>query len=133
MISDTDIILSNTKPNDLSMKDWRNMHKKAFKTINTNNTKELTRAELFLKLAMPDKNGFSRWVSVNEFVGRYKELQLGNGGSWCRASSTLAKKYIVEFDKTQTSGHSIDRIRLNGLNTVQIFSQTIKKDIKDSH
>ena len=128
MISDTDIILSNTKSNDLSMKDWSNMHKKVFETINT---KEPTRAELFLELAKPDKNGVSRWVSVDEFVGTYKELQLGNGGSWCRANSTLAKKYIVEFDKTQTSGSSIDSIRLNGFNSAQIFNQTIKKEIKD--
>ena len=91
----------------------------------------MTKTQLFLELATPDKNGFSRWVNVGEFVGKYKELQLGNGGSWCRGSSALAKKYIVEFDKKQTRGNSIDRIRLNGLNTVQIFNQTIKKDIKD--
>ncbi len=58
-------------------------------------------------------------------------MKLGNGGSWCRASSTLAKKYNIEFDKTQSSGNSIDRIRLVGFNTEFKFNQNIRKDIKD--
>lgn len=90
-----------------------------------------TKTELFLELANPDKTGKSRWVKSTEFVGKYKDLQLGNGGSWCRASSSLAKKYIVEFDKSLTSGNSIDAIRLNGFKTEKTFSQAIRKDIKD--
>lgn len=92
---------------------------------------KITKTDLFLELACPNEKGFSRWVSINEFVGKYKTLQLGNGGSWCRASSTLAKKYIVEFDKSVTSGNAIDAIRLNGLNTNVSFNQNIKKEIKD--
>ena len=57
----------------------------------------MSKIELFLKLAKPDDNGVSRWVKSSEFVGDYKDLALGNGGSWCRATSTLAKRYIVEF------------------------------------
>ncbi len=91
----------------------------------------MTKTELFIKLACPDNNGCSRWVSTSEFVGEYKSLKLGNGGSWCRASSTLAKKYVVEFDKSVTSGNSIDRIRLNGFNKEEQFRQTIRQDIKD--
>lgn len=91
----------------------------------------MTKTELFIDLAKPDENGFSRWVSVSEFVGVYKDLQLGNGGSWCRASSTLAKKYILEFDKSISKGNAIDRIRLSGFNAKTIFNQNIRKDIKD--
>lgn len=91
----------------------------------------MTKTELFLELAKPNKNGISRWVSISEFVGKFKDLQLGNGGSWCRKSSSLAKKYIVEFDKSITKGNSIDRIRLNGLNTEKSFNQAIRQDIKD--
>ncbi len=80
----------------------------------------MTKTELFIELAKPNKRSVSRWVSVAEFVGLYKDLQLGNGGSWCRKSSSLAKKYIVEFDKSITSGNSIDRIRLNGFNIAMI-------------
>lgn len=91
----------------------------------------MTKNELFLKLAQPDEQGISRWVRVTEFVGEYKELKLGNGGSWCRDNSSLAKKYNVEFDKSLTSGVSIDAIRLNGYNTEKTFSQNIRKDIKE--
>ncbi|MFH0854104.1 MAG: restriction endonuclease [bacterium] len=91
----------------------------------------MTKKDLFLELAKPNKNGESRWVSKSEFVGKYKELQLGNGGSWCRPSSNLAKEYKVETDKKITSGNSIDRIRLVGFNTKNFFNQNIRKDIKD--
>jgi hypothetical protein len=93
----------------------------------------MTKTALYLELAKPDENGVSRWVEVVEFAGKYKDLQLGNGGSWCRASSTLAKRYIVEFDKNITSGNSIDRIRLNGFNLQKSFNQNIRQDIKDFH
>lgn len=90
-----------------------------------------SKIELFLELAKPNENGVSRWVSVNEFIGNYKNLALGNGGSWCRKSSTLAKKYNVEFDKSQTKGNAIDRIRLNGFNIQETFNQAIRQDIKN--
>ncbi len=91
----------------------------------------MTKFDLFIKLAKQDKNGKSRWVSSDEFVGEYKELKLGNGGSWCRKSSKLAQTYIVEFDKTRTSGNSIDAVRLNGFNTDESFKQAIRSDIKE--
>ena len=91
----------------------------------------MTKPELFLELAAPNAQGVSRWVYVSEFVGKYKELQLGNGGSWCRASSSLAKKYIVEFDKSITKGNSIDAVRLTGLRKEETFNQNIRQDIRD--
>ncbi len=90
-----------------------------------------SKKELFLELAQPDKNGVSRWVSAIEFVGKYQGLQLGNGGSWCRNNSSLAKEFILEFDKGQTLGNSIDRIRLNGYKTKCVFNQSIRQDIKN--
>ncbi len=89
----------------------------------------MTKTELFLKLAQPDINGCSRWVSVTEFTGEYVSLQFGNGASWARKESTLAKKYIIEFDKSITPGNSIDAIRLNGYNNGD-YSQHIRADIK---
>ncbi|WRF03848.1 HNH endonuclease [Helicobacter pylori] len=86
-----------------------------------------------MELAQPDKNGVSRWVSVTEFVGKYQGLQLGNGGSWCRNNSSLAKEFNLEFDKGQTLGNSIDRIRLNGYNTRCVFNQGIRQDIKNHY
>jgi hypothetical protein len=89
----------------------------------------MTKANLFLKLAKPNSNGVSRWVSVDEFIGEYAKLSFGNGASWCRKESTLAKKYNIEFDKSKTPGSSVDRIRLNGINN-NSFSQYIRNDIK---
>ena len=90
---------------------------------------KMTKTDLFLKLASPDKNGISRWVNVSEFTGEYAELKFGNGTSWARKESTLAKKYIIEFDKSITPGNGIDRIRLNGFNDND-FSQHINAEIK---
>ena len=64
----------------------------------------MTKTELFIELARPNSQGISRWVRSTEFVDRYADLQLGNGGSWCRASSSLAKIYNVHrISKTQLS------------------------------
>lgn len=90
-----------------------------------------SKKELFLELAQSDKMGVSCWVSAREFVGKYQGLQLGNGGSWCRNNSSLAKEFNLEFDKGQTLGNSIDRIRLNGYNTECVFNQNIRQDIKN--
>lgn len=89
----------------------------------------MTKTELFIQLAQPDSNGVSRWVSVSEFVGEYACLTFGNGASWARKESTLAKKYVIEFDKSISSGNGIDRIRLNGFNNSD-YSQYIRADIK---
>ncbi len=89
----------------------------------------MTKTELFIKLAQPNESGVSRWVSVSEFVGEYASLTFGNGASWARKESTLAKKFIIEFDKSITTGNGIDRIRLNGLNDGD-YSQHIRADIK---
>lgn len=89
----------------------------------------MTKTELFIQLACPDENGKSRWVDVDEFVGEYACLTFGNGASWARKESTLAKRYIIEFDKSITKGNGIDRIRLSGLNNGD-YSQHIRADIK---
>lgn len=89
----------------------------------------MTKTELFIKLAQPNENGISRWVDIDEFVGEYTSLTFGNGASWARKESTLAKRYIIEFDKSITPGNGIDRIRLNGFNDGD-YSQHIRADIK---
>lgn len=89
----------------------------------------MTKTDLFIELAQPNDKGISRWVSVLEFVGDYASLTFGNGASWARKESTLAKSYIIEFDKSITPGNGIDRIRLNGFNNGD-YSQHIRADIK---
>ena len=92
----------------------------------------MTQKDLFLELAKPNVTGKSRWVSTDEFIGKYSSLELLNGLSWGRKSSSLAKKYILEVDKSKTSGNKIDSIRLNGFNTstASKLSQSIRADIK---
>lgn len=92
-------------------------------------TKKLTKTELFLKLAKPNEKGASRWVEISEFTGEYSSLTFGNGASWARKESTLAKNYLLEFDKSITPGNSIDRIRTVGFNN-DTYSQYIRTDIK---
>lgn len=90
----------------------------------------MTKTELFIDLARPDSKGVSRWVNVKEFKGKYVGLTLGNGGSWTRSSSTLAKNYIVETDKTLSAGNKIDRVRLVGKRKI-VVNQGIRIDIKN--
>lgn len=92
-----------------------------------------TKPYLFEKLAQPDENGVSRWVSKTEFVGEYAELMFQNGASWCRKESSIVKKYIVKFDKSVTPGNSVDRIKLDGFRDENdwIGSQAIRSDIKN--
>jgi len=40
-------------------------------------------------------------VDVSEFVGEFKELQLGNVGSWCRASLVLVKNMYWSLTKAK--------------------------------
>lgn len=96
----------------------------------------MTKNELFLELAKPDEHGKSRWVLKTEFTGKYSELYFENGASWARKESTLARQFILEFNKSLTPGNRVDAIRLNGFNTsdengfMQTISSSIKKEIK---
>ncbi len=91
-----------------------------------------TKPYLFVELANPDSAGFSRWVSKSEFVGKYSSLMFQNGADWCRKESTIAKYYYIEFDKSQTPGNGVDRIRLRGYKKEEdrLGSQAIRNDIK---
>lgn len=88
--------------------------------------------ELFLELANPDENWISRRVDTTEFTWKYSELELLNWLSWWRKSSSLAKKYNIEVDKTKTPWVKIDRIRLNWFNKTdsKYISQSIRSNIK---
>jgi|TARA_Y100000310_G_C20467220_1_gene708228 hypothetical protein len=89
----------------------------------------MTKSEKFLDLAKPNSEGKTSWIDVTEFVGEYEDLAFGNGASWARKESKLAKEFIIEFDKTKKTGNRIDRIRLNGFNIQDIGNQNIKHSI----
>lgn len=90
----------------------------------------MTKIELWEKLAQPDENGVSRWVSVDEFVGEYQELQLLNGAGWSRNDGPFGRKYLIERDKSRTSGNRTDAIRTVGFFTGNAYSSYIDPEIK---
>ncbi len=92
--------------------------------------KKLTKIELWEKLAQPDENGVTRWVSVNEFVGEYQGLQLLNGAGWSRDDGPFGRKYIVERDKSRTPGNRTDAIRTIGFFTDNSYTAYIDPNIK---
>jgi len=81
---------------------------------------------LFIELSKPDNDGFSREVNIEEFVGKYQALKLGNGGSWCRDDATLGKKYNIHRKK---EGIKIVSISLHGYKKVPI-EKSIKAGIR---
>lgn len=91
--------------------------------------KKKTKVELFEELAEIDDDGYSRWVSVNEFVGKYQGLQLLNGAGWSRDDGPFGKKYIIERNKNITPGNKTDAIRTIGFNNGN-YTQHIRADIK---
>ncbi len=121
--------------------------------------KKLSNFDLFKKLGNYDTNtNMTRIVNVDEFVGEYSVLQLGNGGSWCRRSATknykLAtmkvngtinylwdpsdeEKTIVYEDfhkncKIEKNGFYIQYLKIFGIKAAD-SSRPIRKDIKDHY
>ena len=94
--------------------------------------REVTKPYLFVKIANPNSEGVSRWILKTEFVGEYASLMFHNGADWCRKESSIAKYYVLEFDKSVTPGNCVDRIRLNGYKAEEdrLGNQTIRNDIK---
>lgn len=85
-------------------------------------SEKVSYGDLFLKLAGVDEDGFSRKVSVDEFVGRYSRLQFGNGGSWARKDGPLGKKYNVVRHK-EGKGNKITHVELQGFNKTPKHAQ----------
>jgi hypothetical protein len=101
-----------------------------------NNDKPKSKAELFLELAQPDSNGFSRVVHTSEFIGKYRHLIFGNGANWARKESALAKKYKLRFYKSGGETSGITGIQLTGFNddaSRQHINSAIKTALRNKH
>lgn len=88
----------------------------------------MSKKDLFIELAKPNNQGFSRNVSIDEFVGKYAELQLGNGGSWCRTDGALGQKYNIVRHKEKGK---IVHISLHGY-TKQPITKPIPSNIRQN-
>lgn len=84
---------------------------------------------VFMSLAQPNDEGKAE---VDKETFESAGLHLGNGGSWCRGSSKLAKIFIVNRKKERGGDEkTITSVELCGWNREIQFSQRIRKDIKD--
>ena len=79
---------------------------------------------LFIELAEPDDLGFSRQVSVEEFVGKYQRLQFGNGADWARQNGNLAKHYNIRLHK-KGKGNKTTHVELQGYRKVPVLQKPI--------
>ena len=86
-----------------------------------------SKPDLFLELARPDEEGFSRKVPVSEFTGKYARLQCGNGGDWCRDDGTLGKHFNIVRHK---EANKIVAVDLQGVKK-QSVDKPIPKQIRD--
>ena len=87
-----------------------------------------SKAYLFLELANPNKEGFSREVCISEFNGKYIGLLMGNGGDWCRDDGRLAQRYNVYRHKVK---NKIVYIKLNGLNKKAPINRAIPQETRE--
>lgn len=112
----------------------------------------MQKIKLFKKLGNYE-NGYTRIVSIDEFIDEYSALQLGNGGSWCRRNkkyrfvtmkkngklSLLWKYTDKEYESVKKEfeaivpenyGVKIQYIKIHGIDSDEP-NRTIRKDIKD--
>lgn len=117
-----------------------------------------TRIKMFLELGNYDETlKTTRFVCVDEFIGEYALLTLGNGGDWCRFDGSFGRKYkvckvkangLIEYswkpidtekhtietevnliNRKLTSGTSIYMIKVYGIQDLS-SSRPIRKDIR---
>ena len=86
--------------------------------------REGTKAAVFIELARPDQDGFSRKVSLAELEEH--GLGMGNGGSWCRRDSALGMRYNIHRELHKGK---IVAVALHGFNQLPA-RRAIRADIK---
>jgi len=89
----------------------------------------MSKCQKFLNHAQPDENGRTPKIAIKDLP---EDLHFGNGASWARSGSTLAKKYIVELFK-EGRGNKNTHIQLLGYNNdsrTQAISPRIRRALK---
>ena len=81
--------------------------------------------QLVIELFSPDENGFSRWVSKNELVGKYSTLYPTNGNHWMRNRGIAH----LNLEKTEIDG--VINWRFNGFVEQMVSNRPIKKEIRE--
>ena len=78
-----------------------------------NKTGKLRKWERFVRHANPSNDGVSREVFLNEPEMENLMLTFGNGGDWCRDSSSINKWFVLE---KRYDGGTIVSLKLSGFN-----------------
>lgn len=93
--------------------------------------KKDSKAYKFLELAQPNKEWFSREVSIHEFVWKYSDLKFWNGADWARTSSKFQKFFNVVLIKSQEIWKPTIALKLDWLKQIKDdISQYIRRDIR---
>ena len=68
--------------------------------------------KLFVEIVEPDKNGYSKEISIEELASYEPDFRTTNGSQWSRANSWLGKQYKI---KKTYKGNRVNTITLIGL------------------
>ena len=84
------------------------------------------------KIAAPNKDGYSRTVSMDELVAYHPSFKTVNGTSWARSDvSYLGKKYIIMRGHNENGINGVSSIKLDGLNkNIYANKRQIRDDIR---
>ncbi len=89
---------------------------------------------IFLAYFPPNKEGFTRLVSMEELEKLHKSFHTTNGGDWCRSNqSWLGKQYVIKrfHDKGSISGVKLDGINKNKIEKYRNISKRIVDVLKN--
>ena len=89
-----------------------------------------SKAALFLELAQPDSLGYSDEVPIDRFVDRYAKLQMGNGGDWCRDSSSLGRRFNIARHKVKGKIVSVSLEGYRKVSTSKPIPSDVRKKMK---
>lgn len=117
--------------------DVEKIKKRIQKDYKNYNMKPSVLGRIFEKIAMPDKNGYSRSVNIDELLEIHKDFKTSNGNQWARSNTSyLGAKYNVVRNQNEINNgkkyKGVSSIQLVGLNTNDIRKKRhIRTDIVD--
>jgi len=90
--------------------------------LESNPYKKGTKASRFLNIADVDyETGYSRVVPINEFP---TDMELGNGGGWCRNDGPLGTFFNIDRKKSKGKIVSVQLVGYKKILLTAIFPQS---------
>lgn len=91
-------------------------------------TKQKSLKEIFLELAQPDADGFSKEILMSDLLAIEPRFATGNGGDWCRSDGSL-REYNIVRNKEKNKIHSVKLDGFNKNSKERPISDKIRKEI----